>query len=582
MDSSYVPPWRRRQAPSGESGDAPAAEHAPNDQLPQNNRYNNRGNNGRGRGHRGHGRGGRGGYRQDFFQRQNPQVDETDLYRQRDIDNHFWGEECSTRFSHSSTFHDSKDRPENLSYLLLFFGANPRWANDRIVFAKSKLSLLPEYAVKKAEKGEWETEKKMRQNATATSGSTEASTSEDKDAAAATDKGVTNTTSQNGRAISAEARTLSSAPGDKEKQSHGFDQSSAEPDTAMITATTAANSDGKEQDFRVTHEHVLHGDCITAQDLSNRVQESNISDKNNEAEPPKENAEHGKEGQHTDKEVEEVAKKETRAIPISTPSPSTASASRSKYTDIRLEEAQAPAPASSTVSGNRMKYTDIRLEEVQAARSPSPSTAPSSSTKYNDVRTIPANEFYDEPSPAEPVFPAIAPIDYAPSRPAPIAVFEERKIPGLRTGGIHSRFAFKGWFRISRVNILAPHSAELVRMLQQKWERKDRFGNVIPTRNRDASAWNSSLAVEWAVIKFDVWDAEGAPPPPQIEKLPEPEGPVGDSGVSRGVNELLSDMRLNDGKLDTQKGENLAEDAAVKPDESLTAKTVGLFATPPA
>ncbi|KAI3326915.1 hypothetical protein HD806DRAFT_376871 [Xylariaceae sp. AK1471] len=559
MDASYVPPWRQRQSASGDSGDAPQAEHAPN------NRYNNRANSGRGRGHRGSGRGGRGGYQRDFFQKQKPQVDESDLYHQRDIDNYFWSEERSTKFSHSSTFHDSKDRPDELSYLLLFFGANPRWVNDRIVFAKSKLTLLPEYAAKKAENGEWETEKKIHQGTRVANKSGEAGASEDKDATVAPDRGVTDTMNQDGGATSADAGTLSSPPIKNEKQKYGIDGPGAEEDTAITTIdTAAADSAAKEEESQVNQEYVQGGDNMLAEDSGAEAQGSKVPDKPDDDEPPKEDARHKKEEQHTNKGIEEDAENGRQETPIPTPS--------------------------STPSASRLKYTDIRLEEAQAAPALSPSTAPSGRMKYNDVRTIPAHEFYDELSPPEPVFPPIAPIDYVPSKLAPIAVFEERKIPGLRTSSFNSRFTFKGWFKISRVNILAPHSAELVRMLQQKWERRDRFGNVIPTRNRDPFAWNSSLAMEWAVIKFDLLEGEGAPPPPQIQKLPEPERPVGESGEARGVNEMLSDMRLNDGNVDmqkgqdltqkdedlTQKGEDLEEDVTVKPEENMTATGVSL------
>ncbi|KAI0913471.1 hypothetical protein F4823DRAFT_42443 [Ustulina deusta] len=464
MGGSYVPPFRRRTA-----GDAPPAEDAPNESH-QSTRHNNRAADG-GQGNRGYGRRGRGGYQKDF-KKQKPQVDQSDLYHQGDIHNYFWGSEHDAR---SSTFHDSKDHPGELSHMLLFFGANPRWAIERIVFAKSHLTLLPEYAAKKAENREWETEMNVQKGAGEAVESVEGGAIESDDAIPTQDSttGVLDSSSSN-------------RPGDDEADE----------------STSGGNTNNEKR-----------------------------------------------EDQHATVKVEGTADHEGQATPISTP-PSTKTTSHLKYTDIRKEEAQiTPAPNQSTAASSRMKYTDIRL--------------------------IPAAEFYDEPfrSELEPTFPAITPIDYVPANPLPIAVFEERRIPGPRTEGPYHLFAFKGWFKISRVNVLAPHSAELVRMLQQKWERKDRFGNPLKSRARDASAWNASLAQEWAVVRFELLEGEDAPSPPQIEKLPEPERPVEkENGETKSVNEMLSDMRLNDGNKDRRAAENLGEGATVKPAEECPSK----------
>ncbi|KAI1742003.1 hypothetical protein F4680DRAFT_53224 [Xylaria scruposa] len=447
MDDSYVPPFRRHQA-AGDSGDAPQAQNTPNNH--QSNRHN-----GNRQGSRGYGRGGRGGYKRDFFQKQRSQVDQADLYHLRDIQNYFWSSVDDARDSRSSTFHDSKDRPEQLSHLLLFFGANPRWANDHIVFAKSKLALLPEYAVKKAENGEWETENKTHESARVAKNGSEDDAPKGQDAAVAQADGPK----------PAEAQALSSPTAKKQNNS------------------TDEPSDGTVSNF------------------------------------PTDTA--GRDVPHD--------------TLISTPSP--------------------------TVTTTRMKYTDIRKEEAEASSAPNQSTTSESRMKYTDVRTVPAKDFYSEHEHEhpEPVLPVIAPIDYVPKNPLPVAIFEEQRTQGFRTGGNNARFAFKGWFKISRINILAPHSAELVRMLQQKWARKDRFGNVLPSKPRDASAWSASLAVEWAVIAFQLLEGEDAPPAPQIEKLPEPERPI-----TKSVNEMLSDMRLND---DSGGAEKDGHPAMVKPDE---------------
>ena len=43
-----------------------------------------------------------------------------------------------------STLHDSKKTPGKLAFAILFEGANPRWKDDRILFTKSRLELLPD------------------------------------------------------------------------------------------------------------------------------------------------------------------------------------------------------------------------------------------------------------------------------------------------------------------------------------------------------------------------------------------------------------------------------------------------------
>ena len=42
-----------------------------------------------------------------------------------------------------ATLHDSAQTPGKLTYVLIFHGANPRWPQDRIIFSKSNLDLLP-------------------------------------------------------------------------------------------------------------------------------------------------------------------------------------------------------------------------------------------------------------------------------------------------------------------------------------------------------------------------------------------------------------------------------------------------------
>lgn len=79
------------------------------------------------------------------------------LYHRRDVDTYFWGVDGAqlTALGINNVLHDSANRIGDLSYILLFDGRNPRWEQDRIVFACADLELLPEYAEKKAEYGEW-------------------------------------------------------------------------------------------------------------------------------------------------------------------------------------------------------------------------------------------------------------------------------------------------------------------------------------------------------------------------------------------------------------------------------------------
>ncbi|KIW92505.1 uncharacterized protein Z519_06352 [Cladophialophora bantiana CBS 173.52] len=140
--------------------------------------------------------------------------------------------------------------------------------------------------------------------------------------------------------------------------------------------------------------------------------------------------------------------------------------------------------------------------------------------------------------------------------PHPIAIFTQVR----RSQGNSARtFKFAGYYRIVRLSFLQPHSPGLVRMLEQKWSLTNPRTGQVRQRQRDASAWQGSLNMTWAVIKFerdgeamkslgllkiervedeDVEDFEGRP------------GGGGDGGKSRrekkGVNELLRELRMGD------------------------------------
>ncbi|KAF2136743.1 uncharacterized protein K452DRAFT_237039, partial [Aplosporella prunicola CBS 121167] len=77
---------------------------------------------------------------------------------------------------------------------------------------------------------------------------------------------------------------------------------------------------------------------------------------------------------------------------------------------------------------------------------------------------------------------------------APIAIFEQQH---GRNGGFH----FLGYHTLARLDFLAPHSEPLMRMLEQKFSHKDRFGNV-KQKQRHATAWRTSLGQPWAVLNF--------------------------------------------------------------------------------
>lgn len=179
------------------------------------------------------------------------------------------------------------------------------------------------------------------------------------------------------------------------------------------------------------------------------------------------------------------------------------------------EPAAAPKPSSSS----RFGFTDIRnLPPEELARL----------EEEQKAQRLAQQQQYQQSQPQIPSFPPIQPVDYAPAAHPPVAAFEERR---WRNGSRlpNGTFAFAGWYRVARVNILAPHSAELVRMQQQKWERRDRRGNPLPGKARDADAWKAVLRTEWAVVKFEKLGDGGdgsengsAPPAPAIEKLPVP------------------------------------------------------------
>ena len=67
------------------------------------------------------------------------------------------------------------------------------------------------------------------------------------------------------------------------------------------------------------------------------------------------------------------------------------------------------------------------------------------------------------------------------------------------------KFRFIGYYIVANVDFLAPHSSELVRMLEQKWDachKSNTFGRWLEGRVRDPDAWAKSLSYVWAVVKM--------------------------------------------------------------------------------
>lgn len=387
---SYIPPHLRGQATSGS---APAGDGPPSTSTPAAPRYSDRGGSRGGRGKRGDLRGGsRGGLREEprdssrggLDRRDRPQrrnFDDADVIHGNDITRHFWPQNDENVASgiNSTTFHESSARPDQLSYMLLFVGANPRWNSDSVVFAKSNLGLLPGFVEQKLKHGGLQ---------------------------AGTQKAISEEDSLNDSAV-AEGQSVF-----------------AQPEGSDITLAAEVS------DFR---------------------------------------------------------------SPI-------------------IPESASFTPA---------------LKGSKSDLPPGPS----------DVTTVPAAEFYSESHP--PSYPSIPAIDYNPEEHEPIAVFQQVKSVSK------DAFVFLGWHKVTRVNIIAPHSAELVRMQQQKWERRDKWGSTVTTQSRDASAWKSSMNHEWAVVRFEQLGDDAAPPKPQIKRC---ENMIrkGGSSEGRGATEMLQEMRLQE------------------------------------
>ena len=115
------------------------------------------------------------------------------------------------------------------------------------------------------------------------------------------------------------------------------------------------------------------------------------------------------------------------------------------------------------------------------------------SDEHNDSPTSenPANSATEETREATPNEDDTSPL---------IPVFSERS---------YRRFTFTGYFRILKVEFLAPGSAALIRMLEQKWAlarnsgRSDHYSQRSGTKQRNPEKWAESLRLDWAVVKME-------------------------------------------------------------------------------
>lgn len=120
--------------------------------------------------------------------------------------------------------------------------------------------------------------------------------------------------------------------------------------------------------------------------------------------------------------------------------------------------------------------------------------------------------------------------------PKDILVFQQF---GRGQGG---RFNFVGYYKLNRLQFLESGSEDLLRMLEQKFTRTNKYGRS-RQQQRDPDAWKASLNHRWAVLKLEkdveATDSLQAPNVSITEKVPDNKGP------SKSVNEMLKEMRLS-------------------------------------
>ena len=93
----------------------------------------------------------------------------------------------------------------------------------------------------------------------------------------------------------------------------------------------------------------------------------------------------------------------------------------------------------------------------------------------------------------------------------PIAVFTQTYPERGSNSSVY--FRFTGWYQLRTVDFLHPNSPDLTRMMQQKWDIKDRRGKDV---RREKSAWAKSMALRWAVCKFEKLEVQDEAPAIQV------------------------------------------------------------------
>ena len=172
--------------------------------------------------------------------------------------------------------------------------------------------------------------------------------------------------------------------------------------------------------------------------------------------------------------------------------------------------------------------------KTRASTEPNEPTGTPSNDQAHDPET--KDNRNHEPDPDPPYSP-----DLSPHETGPIAVFEQP-----RGGGRGGPFSFAGYHKIASLEYLAPHSRELVQLLEQKFTLTDRRGRV-RQKQRSEESWRGSLKHRWAVIQMEKdHDADARLPPPEIEVREKPAGGADASSPRKSVNELLAEMRLKD------------------------------------
>ncbi|KAK8174047.1 hypothetical protein IWX90DRAFT_484953 [Phyllosticta citrichinensis] len=130
-----------------------------------------------------------------------------------------------------------------------------------------------------------------------------------------------------------------------------------------------------------------------------------------------------------------------------------------------------------------------------------------------------------------------------------IAMFEQ-------VGNQNEGMRFIGYHKLTRIQFLEPRSADLVRMLEQKWTIPDKYGHARQIL-RDSDKWLKSLGYRWAVLKFeDDAEANATLDPPDVKINTERESVPKvkkERALQKSVNELLRELRRgkeNQGQLD--------------------------------